>query len=270
LTEPSPELWRGLTFYQLGGVLHDLAMKRPLFHEEAESGNRYHLAYAVLTKPPLITNDDFDPRLISLARNCLAKDLKQRLERVRWDHFNRPGKGDLSEARRRLHLGESLSTRSLMEQEEDRLKLKATKAVEAIGGWIRDGLIAEGFPRHDMLLNEISPTRKELRISFVPIHASEAGTRLEAVIHLGLTGPTGDAVEMRAAFGLIRLPHPLPAKMPREPLWTTTIVELESDASAFTERFLAVLVSAYDMAVQALATFETDKTHNFLHISVPA
>ncbi len=34
--EDSMEGWRALTFYQIGGVLHDLIMKKPLFQEFAE------------------------------------------------------------------------------------------------------------------------------------------------------------------------------------------------------------------------------------------
>ena len=33
LEAPSPQLWSALTLYQLGGALHDMVMRRPLFND---------------------------------------------------------------------------------------------------------------------------------------------------------------------------------------------------------------------------------------------
>jgi eukaryotic-like serine/threonine-protein kinase len=52
LQAPSPQLWQALTIYQLGGVLHDLVMKRPLFHEAVLTGNKFNVAAAVLRQVP--------------------------------------------------------------------------------------------------------------------------------------------------------------------------------------------------------------------------
>ncbi|UEP42164.1 serine/threonine-protein kinase [Burkholderia sp. B21-005] len=90
LDEPSPKLWKGLNFYQLGAVLHDLIAKQPLFQYEMGLENRWLVARAVLTKIPVFI--DGNPArlasLKSLATRCLQKDLESRLQLVGWDDFN--------------------------------------------------------------------------------------------------------------------------------------------------------------------------------------
>lgn len=108
LDEPSPKLWKGLNFYQMGAVLHDLIMKRPLFHHEMSLGNRWLVARAVLTKVPSF--GDVDPNrlanLKSLASRCLVKDLDSRLQLVSWEDFILEGaKNPLTTLRARLAKG---------------------------------------------------------------------------------------------------------------------------------------------------------------------
>lgn len=89
LDQPSKALWQGLNFYQVGAVLHDMIMKKPLFQQEIEMKNRWLVARAVLTKSPSF--DDSQPyRLLqhkALASRCLTKDLDRRLKIVTWDDF---------------------------------------------------------------------------------------------------------------------------------------------------------------------------------------
>jgi serine/threonine-protein kinase len=89
LDEPSPNLWKGLSLYQVGAVLHDLIIKRPIFDSEVKLGNKWLVARAVLTKTPSF--EEATPgRLISLkavAARCLAKDLQTRLAFVDWSDF---------------------------------------------------------------------------------------------------------------------------------------------------------------------------------------
>ncbi|CAG9171633.1 protein kinase domain-containing protein [Cupriavidus respiraculi] len=96
LDEPSPRLWRGLNFYQVGAVLHDLIMKKPIFHHEMQLKNRWLVAKAVLTKRPSFA-DDRPNRLLplkALAGRCLVKDLDSRLNLVGWDDFRLEGASD--------------------------------------------------------------------------------------------------------------------------------------------------------------------------------
>lgn len=108
LDEPSAKLWKGLNFYQLGAVLHDLIMKEPIFQHEMGLGNRWLVARAVLTKVPSFA--DADPArlaaLKALAVRCLVKDLDTRLQLVGWEDFILEGAKDpLTSLRARLAKG---------------------------------------------------------------------------------------------------------------------------------------------------------------------
>jgi serine/threonine protein kinase len=94
--------WRALTFYQLGGVLHDLMMKATLFHDYLSPYAR--LVEAVLNIHPVINADDLRRDLVLLAKSCLTKDPDLRLRLVNWNHFQlRPQPADtLSKVQERI------------------------------------------------------------------------------------------------------------------------------------------------------------------------
>ncbi len=77
--------WRAITFYQLGGVLHDLIMRRALFSDFEEPYAR--LVNAVQHEIPKIESKSVPPALVELARYCLLKPVKTRLQLVSWEHF---------------------------------------------------------------------------------------------------------------------------------------------------------------------------------------
>lgn len=80
LQDPSPELWHGVDVYQLGGLLHDLIMREPMFSSEyaSSSENRYRFAWIVATVDPTVKAADVDADLILLARRALDKNWDQR------------------------------------------------------------------------------------------------------------------------------------------------------------------------------------------------
>ncbi|UUT22295.1 protein kinase [Pseudomonas sp. T8] len=89
LDEPSESLWKALNYYQVGAVLHDLIMKEAIFQAEINTGNRWLVAKAVLTKSPSFI-DGSPNRLASLkstAQKCLTKDMNTRLKIINWDDF---------------------------------------------------------------------------------------------------------------------------------------------------------------------------------------
>jgi serine/threonine protein kinase len=86
--EDTPEGWRALTFYQIGGVLHDLIMRRALFSEFANPYAR--LVNAVQVVPPEIQNSAVPYHLVELARCCLLKNWQTRLKLVGWSSFELP------------------------------------------------------------------------------------------------------------------------------------------------------------------------------------
>lgn len=108
LDEPTAKLWRGLNFYQVGAVLHDLIKKEALFQHEIGLGNRWLVARAVLTKQPTFADAAPSrlPALKALALRCLTKDLDTRLSMVGWEDFLLEGSSDpLAALRGRLAKG---------------------------------------------------------------------------------------------------------------------------------------------------------------------
>lgn len=81
LVEAGPELWHALDIYQLGGLLHDLIMREPMFEAEYQINrdtNRYRFAWIVATQEPEIKAHDVGPDLTILARRALDKDWVRR------------------------------------------------------------------------------------------------------------------------------------------------------------------------------------------------
>lgn len=84
--EDTIEGWRAVTFYQIGGVLHDLLVKKPLF--EDYSDRIADLVEAIDNKDPIIAENVGPPDCVILARKCLLKDHKERLELTEWRDFH--------------------------------------------------------------------------------------------------------------------------------------------------------------------------------------
>jgi len=80
--------WRALTFYQIGGVIHDLIMRLPLFEEFLNPYAR--LVNAVQHEVPVIQNSAVPAYLTDLAGACLLKDPVLRARLVDWSKFEKP------------------------------------------------------------------------------------------------------------------------------------------------------------------------------------
>jgi len=86
--EDSVEGWRAVTFYQLGAVLHDMIMRRQLFHDVKDPYAA--LVDAVKENIPEIATEDMNSNLILLARSSLVKDPTKRLSMTNWEQFLNP------------------------------------------------------------------------------------------------------------------------------------------------------------------------------------
>lgn len=147
---PSPELWLGLTIYQLGAVLQDLLTGKTLFHEEVSTQNRYVLAMAVLKQVPVIKRRESVPvRWAALARRALEKDIAVRLRAVALPDFMRLEILDLSAARRSLGL-DGVDVPGLLSDVEDqrkRAQLLQKNLVLQVRDALGHRLRAEGYRR---------------------------------------------------------------------------------------------------------------------------
>lgn len=144
LQSPSPKLWAALTFYQVGAVLHDLLIKRPLFDDAAKTDNKHIVSMAVLRQQPDVSRAA--PQhlaLAALAADCLVKDPDLRLRLVSWDRFVSPRLA--GPARLRAVATQQtalLNARRALEHEAQLLLADRHAYLKNIEGRLRDELIA--------------------------------------------------------------------------------------------------------------------------------
>lgn len=86
--EDTTEGWRALSLYQIGGVLHDLIMRRPLFQAFVDPYAR--LVNAVQHEQPKVSSKTLPSYLVNACNMALIKDPKKRLELVSWNSFRPP------------------------------------------------------------------------------------------------------------------------------------------------------------------------------------
>lgn len=149
LIEPSDELWRGLSIYQVGAVLHDMLERRPLFHEEVLADNRYVLAMAVLKRTPSFYGRDYPVAWGALARRALTKDLDVRLRVASLDHFIKLDVFDSDAARVRLGLGRPTQPGVVesVQRESERKRIQLRKVRDELQEKLSHELRAEGYGR---------------------------------------------------------------------------------------------------------------------------
>ena len=152
--EDSIEGWRALTFYQLGAVLHDLIMRKPLFEQYKDPFSQ--LVLAVKDVVPEVKAADVDNDLCRLARNCLVKDWKIRLQIVSWEDFHAAGKRpvSLNDIKKRIH-ARQLAARSKQASSltKEKQALKAEQKVSEVLSTVQEMIRSEcvqnrkAFPR---------------------------------------------------------------------------------------------------------------------------
>lgn len=144
LVEPGAKSWHALDVYQLGALLHDIIMGKPLFEDEYAHSkeNRYRFAWLVATNIPNVAADDVDQDLVFTARQALDKDWERRSFLELEDFLNdKPNR--MAQALKTLGLSKRVSpgrvgsTKAMM----DRIKVAASKIEERI----RDHLYVQGM-----------------------------------------------------------------------------------------------------------------------------
>ena len=152
--EDSLEGWRALTFYQLGAVLHDMVMRRPLFGDF--TGPYARLVKAVEQETPRIKAADVPADLVLLARNCLVKLPEVRLQLVSWSDFEtraaRPSSSSdaIVRIQKRRILARSAVAVPAARDEENR-----TRIVQRVLGEVRKRL--QDAIRHECIGSDLFP-----------------------------------------------------------------------------------------------------------------
>ncbi|RYH66143.1 MAG: serine/threonine protein kinase [Alcaligenaceae bacterium] len=194
LDQPSEKLWKGLNFYQLGAVLHDLIMKEPIFNHEMSLGNRWLVARAVLTKLP--TFSDGKPtrlaNLKALSAKCLVKDIDSRLQLIGWEDFILEGAKDpLMELRARLEKKQIISEKSTSDS-QSRLDFDRNEFIRRFTDSVRAELLPSCGTNMPMSVKPSAPgenphtkftltVNKQLLAEFVTAYEWQAGFHSRSV-----------------------------------------------------------------------------------------
>ena len=220
LDEPTDRLWKGLNFYQVGAVLHDLIMKKALFEYEISLENRWLVSRAVLTKTPSFAevNPHRLASLKALASKCLVKDLETRLQIVDWSDLEIEGNSDpLELLKKRLAKSSptplnsacaNLENKLLFERREFELRLMETVQRELISVCTSSHPISARFHYmtercFDVAIFVSDDLKVHCQISFV--WSSEMETRSANVrLNAALVQPTvADSVVNKSSSTLI-------------------------------------------------------------------
>jgi eukaryotic-like serine/threonine-protein kinase len=195
--DQSIEAWRAITFYQLGAVLHDLLMRRPLF--EGFKNPYARLVRAVEREIPLIDSPGADADLRLLAQNCLAKAPGQRLDTVNWEDFNQPKVVDpMDAARRRIaqHRVAAVQSLEVPTSKEDLLEAQIFALRTAIFSAVVSTTKTESFPRYSTQ-NIREPNPYLLRVVFEPSERMGLGCYFALYCFGQVVDPSGNMHELR-------------------------------------------------------------------------
>jgi len=149
LEQPSPILWRALTIYQVGAVLHDLVCKSPLFEKAVAADNKYALAMSVMKDRP-----DFSGASPSmshwnaLAARCLTKDSALRVQTVDWPDFCGHGESSRDKLRKALAVRAETASRAELNEAQNRdLRRLRKNALSGLADAVTKQLISEFSPQ---------------------------------------------------------------------------------------------------------------------------
>jgi serine/threonine protein kinase len=232
--EPVGErLWRGLTFYQLGGVLHDLIMRKPLFQDFAARDNRYVMAYAVANQTPVVLSEMVDTALILLARDCLGKDLSRRLELVNWARFEGDQSARLAAARERLGL-RKLSPKPTPHYANEHHRHRLQQAAKSLRNVVDSIFAEECFPAATRTVVPKDFTNVALEVSIGPPALLRGPSEVRFTFELG--APIGSAsADIRFGSGSVLV-------------GSTNLDDPETDVDLLRVRLTELLILEYESA----------------------
>lgn len=252
---PTEDMWRALTFYQLGAVLHDLLMKRPLFDDEVRTRNRYRVAAAVLLTTPEVRAPGAPPWLVALARNCLVKKDDLRLSRVTWSSFQAEERSNINDQRRRLGLGQTEGEigpdREADTLLQERMRVRLDRGQDFLIQIGRHVLLKEKFPPASMNKDlDIKLNSRLVEFSLSPGDAADPTTSFRLVLRLSVPEDSYDRVDLFLAAFLVKQGSSIPAEYANGHLWRTAFEELELEENQLiyilTEKFIFLYAIAYD------------------------
>jgi hypothetical protein len=227
-----------VTFYQLGGLLHDLIMKERLFEDVVQraSENRYLIAHAVATRAPVVRTEGVTPiDLVLLAQRALEKDLTRRLALVRWEDFLSMDDQRQSE----FILGLVPGRTPVLPTAKNHVPDWASKLLDALDKKLMEANI---HCRQD--LKTLSNDRAYLELAWTPKNTSlPAGAEISV------------RIEFLAENGRLLLDSSGVIRCGEESLELESAPIIAIPSADFDEHFDALLVQSYDAFIRVSAEF---------------
>lgn len=177
LEPPSTDLWQALTIYQVGGVLHDLVCKKPLFDKAVAADNKYALAMAVMREAPDFTDASSTvSNWASLAARCLTKDSGIRLQLVDWTDFSENDESAKEKLKRALaKRAVSANRAELNKTQTQNLRISRKNRLTGLVNELRNQLIKEFSP--DLRISDLDSNESRV-IFFLKLTDTELGVNL--------------------------------------------------------------------------------------------
>jgi serine/threonine protein kinase len=246
--ENSQAGWRALTFYQLGGVAHDMIMRRPLF--DGFGPPQARLVDAVHNQIPVIDNPEVPVDLQQLARNCLQKDWRVRSALVAWDDFspNPPKAYDLEAAKERIRKRFTAATISATDSDEKDLQTTGRliqTLIHQITASIREIRQKAGVlpPLKITLAFGESGRPSRIRIDMLPSERYALKLPLVVLLQMELIDEATGALRLMATAAA----GEVTTEAPSEAAWKVVFAGTP-DPRILMERLEGLLYSAFDQA----------------------
>lgn len=197
------ECWRAITFYQIGAVLHDLVMRRPIFNKVSPYAK---MVNAVQHTMPVISATDVSKEIILLAKKCLLKDWTKRLECVDWSDFshkiNGPSLGDIKDKIFKNRIAAKALISGITQDHEiqtqnkrklDEIAESILKVIRKIRNQNKDVLPA----LQAGLLPSCTDNGKDIIVTFERSESYGLAKCLSVFVHIRLLDATEKAVDIR-------------------------------------------------------------------------
>lgn len=254
--EPTEEMWRALTFYQLGAILHDLVMRRPIFDDDVRTGNRYRVAAAVYSTLARVYARDVPSWLLALARNCLVKRDDHRLKRVDWTSFDPKPPIDLDSIRTRLGLTEHAAPPDPPSQPPmlEYIKVRLDEIATMLRVDCTHVFRKENFPNSTFHHGPSDERSRTLVFSFRP-EPDYPDVSLSYALRIAVREESDDEIDITLASFLN---HNEDAIFPRDIsflIWSTSLIALSTERQEIVQLLIVEFILRFSAALDELPSY---------------
>lgn len=240
--EDDADGWRALAIYQVGAVLHDLIMRRPIFEEFV---NPYAaLVNAVQHETPNVASEGVPSYLIDACQMALVKDPQKRLALVNWEAFRPPVTASVGDAAR-----QRISKRLLLADAQSEAVVDDGRAVAELLETVIDGLKVE-LRRIRQANSSIMPplvvTRRPKRVPVLDIRigaSAEYGLARDVCMEIAVT-----VIDVEAQAVGLEARASVPTGDDQEPAGLVSIFKGPYSSGATSDRVETAVLVALDQA----------------------